>query len=232
MPSIKFYATEYNSSSLGGTIIPHEAGSGLGFYGAGYGVSVPIGGRQDTTWLTNSNGTATERIQLNNSKYAGTNLVSLNGASAIAVDRVPNNKCPLNIRFEHDEPVRVQNVKARSFNRNDIAQHASGVSTFLYEARHPSTNQALDDLQFKGRNEATWYEFDPAEPMSDMPMTNSPGVSGCNSDTNETNPALGYTTTQGPDHVSRRHDWYVAMSVEPHTIGSKLFGLYFSCEYL
>jgi hypothetical protein len=232
MANVKFYATEYNSSSVGGTLIQNEAGSGIGLYGAGYGVSVPIGGKQDTTWLTNSNGTAVERIQLNNTKYTSASTVSVNGASAINLGNLPNNKAPLNIRFEHTSAVRVQNVKVRSFDRNDIDNHASGVSTFIYETRHPSSNQALEDLAFKGRSEETWFEFDPAEPMADMPLTNSPGVSGVNTDTNDTNTNLGYLSTNGSDHVSIRHDWYLAMSCEPHTIGSKLFGLYFSCEYL
>jgi hypothetical protein len=232
MASIKFYGTQINAASPGGTLIPHEAGSGLGLYGAGYAVSVPILGKQDTTWLTNSNGTSVERIQMNNTKHVSSTQVSINGASAVNLGKLPNLLCPLNIRFEHSTPVRVQNCKARAFDRNNIANHASGVTTYLYEARHPSNNQAVDDLDHKGRALEEWYEFDPSEPMSDMTWTNSPGISGVNTNSNDTNPALGYLSNDDSAHTSLRHDWYGAISVSPEEIGSKLFALYFSVEYL
>ena len=233
MANIKFYATEVNASNPGGTLISHEAGSGLGFYGAGYGVSVPIGGRQDTTWITNSDGTATQRVQLHNTKYVSGSTVSIDNATAIALDKLPNNKCPLNIRFEHDEAVRVQNCKLRIFDRNDITNQASGVTTYVYEARHPSNDQSVSDLDQKGRAGLTWYEFDPIDPMTDMPLTPSPGASGTNTNTNDTDINLGYASQQGVSHPSVRHDWYLAMSAEPDSIGSKTqYGLYFSVEYL
>jgi hypothetical protein len=233
MASLKFYATEVNASNPGGTLIPHGLGSGLGFYGAGYGVSVPIAGRQDTTWLTNSDGTASQRIQLNNTKYTSSGTVSINGAEAVALDRLPNNKCPLNIRFEHDSAVRVQNCKLRIFDRNNINNQASGVATYVYEARHPSSNQAVSNLSQRGRDANSWYEFDPVEAMTDMPLTPSPGMSGVNTNTTDTDPVLGYLSQQGVSHASTRHDWYGAISAEPDSIGSKTnYALYVSCEYL
>ena len=233
MASIKFYATEEDAANIGGTLIDHSNGSGLGFYGAGYGVSVPIASRQDSTWLTNSDGTSSERVQLNNTKYSATGTVSVNGAGSIDLDKLPNGKCPLNIRFDHTEAVRVQNCKLRIFDRNNIANQASGVTTYVFEARHPTSDQAKTNLDQRGRASNTWYEFDPVDPMTDMTFTSSPGVSGTNTNTNDSDIDLGYVTQEGTSHAALRHDWYAALSAEPDSVGSKLnYALYFSCEYL
>ena len=38
---------------------------------------------------------------------------------------------------------------------------------------------------------------------------------------------------EGAGHQSLQHDWYVALSASPESIGSKTdFGLYFTLEYL
>lgn len=240
MADIKFYATEESANSPGGTLIHHEAGSGLGFYGNGYGVSVPIGGTQDSTWLTNSNGTATQRVRLKNTKavdFVNKNKVSINGGpSTDTLDKIRNSDCPLNIRFEHSEAVRVQNCKLRVFDRNNIANQASGVATYVFEARHPSVDQSDGVLDQKGRSGLTWYEFDPVDDMTDMPLTSSPGISGVNTSSDD-----DYTFTTGSNvliynglsHSSLRHDWYVALSAQPDSIGSKTnYALYFSVEYL
>ena len=234
MADIKFYATAHVANEPGGTLINHGAGSGLGFYGAGYGVSVPIAGRQDTTWITNADGTAVSPTQLHNTKYVGAaETVSADGATAINLDKLPNYLCPLNIRFDHNEAVRVQNCKLRIFDRNDINNQASGVTTYVFEARHPAASQVETNLNQRGRNDNTWFEFDPVDAMSDMAFTSSPGISGVNSDNTETDPDKGWVTIDGVSHASLRHDWYVALSAEPDSIGSKTnYALYFSCEYL
>lgn len=235
MADIKFYATEQNASSVGGILITHDQGSGLGFYGNGYGVSVPIGGSQDSTWLTNSDGTATERVRLQNTKisdFTNKDKVSINGQAPVTLDKLTNGKCPLNIRFTHSEPVRVQNCKLRIFDRNNIANHASGVSTFVYEARHPSSDENAGVLDQAARESLRWYEFDPVDDMSDMPFTSSPGVSGINT-TSDDDYDFSPLQYQGLSHASARHDWYVAISAQPDSIGSKTqYGLYFSVEYL
>lgn len=231
MATIKFYANVLDPvTSL---LIPHELGSGLGFYGPGYGTSVPIANTQNTTWLTNQDGTSSEQIQLNNTKYHNASQVSVNGAAPINLQNLPNALCPLRIDFEHDEIVRVQNTKLRIFDRNNIANHASGVSTFVFEARHPSIDQNKSNLNHRVRTTNEWLEFDPASGGSptDMPLTSSPGSDGTNGSNNDTSD-LGALTFLGAEHEYTRHSWYLALSVEPHTIGSKLFGLYFSTEYL
>lgn len=241
--AIKFYANIKNGAN---TEINHTAGSGLGFYGAGFGVSVPLNAQQSTTWTTNSTGTATG-VQLNNtamdsvgsSTVAG--KVSINSSTAINNNNLPNYLCPLNIRFTNDEAVRVQNCKLRIFDRNSIDNPASGVTTYVYESRHPATLQSITNLNHKARNSNSWVEFNPTATMaidngvevSDMFFTASPGVSGLNTNTSDTDTNLGYLTREGAAHTSTQHDWYLALSSEPETIGSKTnYGLYFSVEYL
>lgn len=239
MAEITFYANIAGQpSSSDGQVINHSAGSGIGFYGSNFGVSVPIGTRQLTTFVTDSIGTS-EGSQLNNTTMVSSGdqnvigTVSVNGAGAINLDRLPNYLCPLSVRFTHTEPVRVQNCKLRIFDRNDIDNHASGVVTYVYEARHPSSLQSISNLSHRGRTPNSWYEFDSLDAMTDMPFTSSPGASGTNTNTQDTSSALGYLSTSGSLLSSSRHDWYVALSSEPVTVGSKTqYGLYFSVEFL
>jgi len=236
MAEINFYGLLNNDTDS--TILGSSIGSGIGFYGGNFGVSVPIGSKQDTTFITDPLGTD-QGAQLHNTKFVASGdaqtpgTVSIDGANEIDLNKLPNYLCPLNVRFTHTEPVRVQNCKLRIFDRNNIDNHASGVTTYVYEARHPATAQTVINLSHRGRSEDSWYEFDPLDAMIDMPFTASPGMSGQNTNAQDTNTALEYTSTSGVDWESDRHDWYVALSSEPETVGSKTqYGLYFSVEYL
>lgn len=240
---IKFYANIKDSTNS--TLIDHVNGSGLGFYGPGFGLSVAVGEQQNSTFVTNSNG-LDQGAQLNNTAMSSigdastVGKVSVNGLSDIDLNNLPNYLCPLNIRFTNNDPVRVQNCKLRIFDRNNINNKASGVTTYVYEARHPATSQSVSNLALRGRDTTdSWVEF--AEGVNeidgivtdDMTMTPSPGMSGLNTNTNDTNSNLGYATRDGVTHSSTQHDWYVAISSEPESIGSKTsYGLYFSLEYL
>jgi hypothetical protein len=235
MPAeIKFYANILNGPN---TIIGHTAGSGLGFYGTNFGISVPVGSRQDTTFVTDANG-VNQGAQLNNTSADNVSsdpgTVSINRNSPpINNNNLPNYQCPLNIRFTNENPVRVQNCKLRIFDRNNINNQASGVTTYVYEARHPAATQNISNLSHRGRSSNRWVEFGPMLPMEDMVFTSSPGASGLNTNSSDTNSNLGYTSQDGSLHSSSRHDWYIALSSQPQSIGSKTqYGLYFSVEYL
>jgi hypothetical protein len=236
MATIKFYANTFDNNNTP-LLIPHGIGSGIGFYGPGYATSVPIANYQDTTWLTNSNGTATEQVQLNNTKYINESQVSINGANPLNLDKLPNKLCPLEIRFEHDQAVRVQNAKLRVFNGNNISNFASGVAAYVFEARHPSLDQLRSNLNHRARSSNTWFEFDSSSGGTppDMPLTSSPGTNGANGGIDggiEDNSTLGATIFEGSAHESPSHSWFIALSISPDEIGSKLFGLYMSVEYL
>jgi hypothetical protein len=233
MAAITFHANilaNAGNPNAGASGINHAAGSGLGFYGNGYGISVPVGQYQSTTWVTNSNGTANDSFQLHNSKYMSISGVSINGSNAIVNSGIPNYLAPLNIRFTHDTAVRTQNCRLRIFDRNNINTQASGVTTQVYEVRHPSSNQATRGLAHRGAANHSWFEFEEPDVMPDLTFTASPGTSGLNTTAGDT--GLDATIFDGADHQSTRHDWYCALSSTPHSIGSKLYGLYFTLEYL
>lgn len=242
MASITFWGNVEGSAYLSyPSGINHAAGSGLGFYGDDYGISVPVGQFQNSTWVTNSNGTATDQYRLNNTKYVSSGTTSINGTVAKQNWQIPNYLAPLNIRFTHDEAVKVQNCKLRIFDRNNINRQASGVSTMVYEVRHPNGSESVSGLSFRGNgaNNHNWKEFDPVFVMTDLDLTASPGISGLNTNSDDaTRPAeqngfTSYISTSGAAHMSTRHDWYLALSASPDSIGSKTqYGLYFTCEYL
>lgn len=218
--------------------IAYTAGSGLGFFGNSHGLSVPVGQYQDSTYVTNANGTANDYYKLNNTKYTHLNSGSHNGETSKNLRMLPNYYAPLKIRFSHNESVRVQNCKLRIFDRNDIDNNASGVTTQVYEIRHPNRNPNASGLAHRGNASHAWVEFDGSDGTpADLSLTSSPGMSGLNTISSEVvpqyEPYLAWLTQEGNAHQSTIHDWYIALSASPDTIGTKTnYGLYFTCEYL
>jgi len=218
--------------------------SGIGFFGGAFGLSVPVGSHQDSTFITNSDGT-TEAQQLQNTKYASESGVKFNTNNENDNEAIPNYYTPLNLRFTHNEAVRVKNCQLRIFDRSDITKNASGVTTQVYEVRHPNTtqntNSALDFRGTAGLNGkhgwATFLYDGQTNEVTPYDMTPSPGMSGLNgNETDQANSNLDGTlpyTYEAEGHQSVQHDWYVALSASPNGIGSKTdFGLYFTLEYL
>lgn len=231
-------------------LIDHTVGSGLGFFGGGFGISVPVNDYQTTTFVTNANGTSSG-VRCSNLKYSDTvtfpnsGCIIQSNSVTTGTSGVPNIAAPLNIRFEHDEEVRVQNCKLRIFDRLDISKHASGVVTQVYEVRHPHPVEGVDfdndigPLKHRGVvDEHGWVSFADGFAMADMVLTPGPGASGLNTSADEimagtVGPYTNWTTQEGEAHRSLRHDWYLGLSASPDSIGSKTdFGLYFTLEYL
>lgn len=236
MADIKFYGNGVaGSESTEADLINHTSGSGVGFYGSTHGISVPIASYQDSTFITNADGTG-QGAQLHNSKYINVSGVSADGTATKQLKYMPNYLAPLNVRFTHSEAVMVQNCKLRIFDRSDITKHASGVLTYVFENRHPSSLWSVDDLNQHGTSSSAgnWTAFEAGTTMTAMNLTSSPGSSGTN--TNTTDPSdnsLGQKTNEGVTHKATRHDWYISLSASPTTIGSKTnYGLYFTVEYL
>lgn len=247
MAEINFYANvKDNSWEDDPNNITHGAGSGIGFYGIGRNTSVPVGSVQTTTWTTDEYGTATDGIRLNNTAMTvvgdnSTNVdgeVSVNEGSSITLSQLPNYLCPLNIRFTHTEEVRVQNCALRIFDRVNTDNPASGVTTYVYESRHPfNTEESTYQLSQRGiTGTSVWRTFNPAVGqgnVTDMIFTDSPGSGGLNTATDDTVTQPSNIVKEGAAHRSLQHDWYVALSAKPESIGSKTqFGLYFTVEYL
>ena len=250
MATITFHANDQNLNvGTEGTLIEHTGGSGLGFFGAGFGISVPVGQKQDSTFVTNGDGTE-QGVRIQNTKYMTDGTTAFNNGAAQNNQTMPNRYAPLNVRFTHTEPVRVQNCKLRIFNRSNIDTAAVGVDTFVYEVRHPYPNDGANgaDTVFsttaRGVPDHNWVKYDNVLSPTDMNFTDSPGVSGWNTVVNDpvvtTYPdgtGVGnhkvWLSNSGSLLRDVRHDWIVALSAEPDRIGSKTeYGLYFTLEYL
>ena len=198
----------------------HSAGndigsSGVGFFGnSGFGSSVSVGSYQDSTYITNSNGTIAG-ASLNNIKYSHPNSGIVNGIgspSGLNLQAITNAQASLNVRFSHSSPVATQNVKLRIYDRANINNPASGVTTKVAEIIHPTTTNALD-----GSGSASWQT--PAGSGTIVDLVSSPGMSGLRPD--------------GSGTTSSRHDWYLALSASPDSIGSKTqYAMWVELEYL
>jgi hypothetical protein len=240
------------------TLIAHQATtpSGIGFYGDGFGQSVSIGTSQNTTFITDGTGTVSTGRQLRNTKFttslsAGPNDPGLvaagDGPQTMQLHYLPNQWCPLNIRFENDTAVSTINPKIIIFDRNSIENHAVGVDTMVYEARHPLTSYTVPRLQHisvETKAQANqWFEFDSGDTGAPDPLTltASPGPSGLNTSASDTSIDSLLTSNgliladykKGATGTFTRHDWYVALSAIPQSIGAKRqYALYFSVEYV
>lgn len=209
MATIKFYT---DGNLIGG-------GSGLGFYGdAGFGASVPVSSYQGRTFITNSAGTS-QGAEGDNIKFtnAGSGILGTVG-TGIGIDAIPYNKASLQIKFEHTSQVRVQNPTLRIYDRYNIANAASGVTTKVAEIVHPWSSQTPVTTG-SGVNDGKWYT--PAGSSTVMSLSPSPGPTGV------------YVGNGNSTYSSTVHDWYVAISASPNSIGSKTqYGLYVALEYL
>lgn len=193
-------------------------GSGLGFYGdSGFGASVIVGEWQGRTYITDGNGVI-QGSEGQNVKYLNSASGILGQASSgIGLTAIPNYQSTLNIRFTYDSAVQVQNAAVRIYDRSNINNPASGVTTKVAEIIHPSTVQGPT-----GSGDNFWLT--PGGSGSTVGLSPSPGLSG-------------WWAGDGSGVVSTRtdttHDWYLAISASPDSIGSKTqYGLYASMEYL
>lgn len=191
------------------------AGSGLGFYGSlAFGASVAVGSYQDRTFITDANGVI-QGPEVNNVKFLNAASGILNQASSgVPLTFIPNWQATLNIRFTNDTHVKTQNVNVVIFDRSVVTHPASGVTTKVAEIVHPYPTQGPG-----GSGATSWTTFTTAGTGAALALTSSPGLSGLR--------------PNGPNTTGIQHDWYLAISGSPDTIGSKTqYGLYVSLEYL
>lgn len=210
MASFQFFAGDNNN-------INNLGGSGLGFYGpAGFGASVAVGNFNSNTYITNSAGTAQGPL-CDNIKYANTGSGFLNtGTSGIPLRAMPNQNATLNIRFVHDSAVNVQNASILIYDRTNTASGAVGVTTYTANIQHP------DPVATNNGSGSTAWTHHPAQPSGavSLSLPSNPGSGGLWANNSSTR----------QDTI---HDWYLAISASPDSIGSKTqYGLYCACEYL
>lgn len=201
---------------LGAVTATGIGSSGVGFYGSTFGSSVQVASYQDSTFITNSNGTVNGG-QINNNKYLGnTSGVSVNGGAAQQLSGVPVASATMNIRFTFDSPVMTQNGQVRIFDRSSIDSNASGVTSEVSQF----VNSGSGVNQTTGAAQAShngWLALNGSGLT--MTLLSSPGSGGL--------------SPSGTGTTDSRHDWFVGISASPDSIGSKtLFGLYCSLEYL
>ena len=236
MASISFLA--------GSTAINNLSGSGLGFFGGSFGQSVQINNFQDTTFITDGNGT-TNGGAGNNVKYStDTKAFAAGVVPATGLLYIPNEKATLNIRFSNDSAVRTQNCKLRIFDRVNKDHPASGVITRVCELLHPSNSYSIE-----GSGDSTWFGSSThtgsdaqgtynasANPSSRLPAgTNTVGGSGVFVPLAQSPGPSGLYAGNGSANTGQyyQHDWYVGITASPDSIGSKTqYGLYVELEYL
>ena len=236
MASISFLA--------GSTAINNLSGSGLGFFGGSFGQSVQINNFQDTTFITDGNGTNNGGAG-NNVKYStDTKAFAAGVVPATGLLYIPNEKATLNIRFSNDSAVRTQNCKLRIFDRVNKDHPASGVITRVCELLHPSNSYSIE-----GSGDSTWFGSSThtgsdaqgtynasANPSSRLPAgTNTVGGSGVFVPLAQSPGPSGLYAGNGAANTGQyyQHDWYVGITPSPDSIGSKTqYGLYVELEYL
>lgn len=193
--------------------------SGVGFYGATFGSSVQVSSYQDSTFITNSNGTVNGGA-MNNDKYVGTSSgVQVNGDATVNLTDVALESGTLNARFTFDSVVMTQNGEFRIMDRVDADAPASGVTCQVAQLVNGGSGVDPDTgaAQAWDATDDGWKAL--AGSGVTQTLLSSPGSGGLSPD------GTGTTDTQ--------HDWYLAMSATPTSIGSKVnFGAYLQIEYL
>lgn len=187
--------------------------SGIGFYGASFGSSVPVGAFQTLSYISDSGGTI-QGEALSNIGYVSATGASVNGNPTINVLNVPNFQATLNINFSNATPVQAQNAMLWLYDRNNINNPPSSVLPKIIENIHTSTSQGV-----AGSGSTSWQS--PSGTGVAITLAQSPGPSGAY--------ALNGTGQTTPNTT---HDWFVSLSFSPSTIGSKYFALFFEVEYL
>lgn len=116
------------------------SGSGLAFFGATGGSSVQVGQYQETTYVSNADG-STYTDATSNVRYVANEFPS----GACTLDAVPGNSYEmglsgvrsmygsLGIEFGHTSEVNVQNCQLRVYDRANVNYPASGVNTKVAE---------------------------------------------------------------------------------------------------
>ena len=254
MATIKFYGNRFDGANEVQDLISHGSGSGLGFFAStGFGYPVPVAETQGSTFVTDADG-ANPGQQINNNQYpvgetSAASKVKVNGVGATNLSALNNNAATLNIRFEHTSAVRASQPKIIIYNRSTITSHAEDVVTYVFEVRKPATTTTAN-LSHRAKSTNEWTSFDPAVggSPSALTLTQSPGPSGLNANATDlanseyqtyiTDPTTGlnlnaddYNDADQGSYL--RHDWYVALSSSPTTIGEKKnYALYFTVDYI
>lgn len=120
-------------------ILPANSGDNdtLGFFGAGFGFSIRVGDYNNTSYVTNDNGT-TNYGQVPNLRWA--NVSGAYVASELVATElleVDNTEATLKVTLTTDSSVQTQNTRFRAFDRVNINNNPSGVTVQAAEINKP-----------------------------------------------------------------------------------------------
>lgn len=206
MPTLEYFV------SNGAASFQDSVGSGLGFFGsAGFGGSITVGSANSKTYVTNSAGTVQGAEAWNVARTHPASGVIGQTGSGLLLTQIPNYQASLNVRFTNATAVRTTNARLKAYDGTNPNNAPSGVTVYAADIVHPATAQSNT-----GSGSATWYQLSGSGSYLDL--TASPGTSGFR--------PLGASTSD------TRHDWYVAVSVEVGSIGTKSFGFLVELDYL
>lgn len=118
-------------------ILPAASGglNTVGFFGSSFGFSIRVSEYNNTTYLTNANGTSNGG-QLPNLRWANTSGAFVGPAlNAVELRNVQQAECTLKITLTTDNPIGTQNTNFRAFDRISINNNPSGVTIQAAEIR-------------------------------------------------------------------------------------------------
>jgi len=180
---------------------PNIAGSGLGFYGSAFGSSVQIGSYQDKTFITNADGTLNGGNAFNFKFTAAASGIPDTDTSGIPLCRLNGFHRTLDINFDHNTLVNVQNAQLRIYDRTNVNFPASGVVTKVAEvinfnglsysswvATPGAANTANDGVggaPIGSGDHVWWGEPWPADQCSAFSYQNSSGITFRNASTSD-----------------------------------------------
>ena len=229
MPTFYFRAGDINDPTSGTFTIAHALGSGLGFFGqGGLGTSVQVGNYQQSTVVVDSAGTSSGGWTAQNIKYLNLNSGIVNNSFTGSLNKIPNWQSTLNIRFSGSPAIRTSNVKVWPYDRTASTNWPSSVTVQIAELQHTGINNTVAEQYGPTGGQVltpaitSWKQFTKTETSglpsaSGLTLYASPGPTG--------------THANGTGTVATIHDWYLAISASPDSIGSKSFGLWVELEY-
>jgi hypothetical protein len=180
--------------------------SGVGAFGSGgFGVSVPVGEYQGSTYVTNSSASL-QGPALNNIKYVTSASGLLNGSTLLNLRAIPNSQSTFEIRIASDVAIQIQNARLYVTERASTTGMPAGMTIQAAEIDHTGSNQVNDGL-----GNTSWAAIGGSGFY--LALGNSPGPSGM---------------TSG---ASVLHSYYIAMSLSPNSVGSKTATARFQAEF-
>lgn len=212
---------QINFIGLGGSAfsISPLNNSGLGFFGVGgFGQSVNVGAYQGSTFICDGNGIS-QGPQVNNVTWVHPNSGQINNGTVLNLQSIPNFQGTMQIQFLNTTAVRLQQSQLFIYDRTSTSNLASGVTTAVANLIHPNP------IQGPGGSGSISWEF----PNGSSYMT----LSVYETNGNPYSPGLSGLSPNGGSTVSTEHDYYIAISASPNSIGAKtLYSLLFSSEFL